>query len=360
MTIEVWYGLVLVAAAVAAVPLVLGAERIGRARGIVDVPRGGELQARPVPRTGGYGLFLAFWIAMLLSFMVVPEGLERLPADNRRLLGLFLGSALLLPVALWDDLRRLGPWPQLAGQVLVAMVPALFGLRIEELATPFGVIPLPDALAGPLAVLWVVGMMNAINLLDTLDGLAAGIAAIGAGVLFLRSAWFDQASIAILPAALAGACCGFLTRNWHPSRVILGSCGSLFLGYVLGGVTVIGGAKIGTAVLVMAVPILDVAWVAYRRLAQGRSPLRGGDAEHLPHRLRQLGLAPSAIAWTLYMVSGAVGLAILLTHGALPTMEKLYFALAVLAVVAIGLVIVTRLGSATRREPQRPAGHADP
>src|SRR4029077_9224776 len=145
-------------------------------------------------------------------------------------------------------------------------------------------------------------MINAINLLDTMDGLAGGVAAIACAVLFARTMWFDQASIAVLPLALGGACLGFLARNWHPSHVILGSSGSLFLGYLLGVTTLVGGAKIGTAFLVLAVPILDVAWVIYRRIASGRSPFRGGDGQHLPHRLRLLGLSDRRIVLSVYSV----------------------------------------------------------
>ena len=325
------------------VGFVVGAERLGRVTGIVDFPRPGEVQERVLPRTGGYGVFLAFWAAIGLSFLVEPSNLERLAADNWRLLGLFVGSLVMLPLAVADDLRRLGPWPQLLGHAVVAAIPVFFGLRIEEVATPFGIVKIPEELAGPLAALWIVGMINAINFIDSMDGLAAGIVAIAAIVLFFRSAWFGQPSIAILPVALAGACLGFLTRNWHPSRVILGSSGALFLGYVLGATTSIGGAKIGTAFLVLAVPILDVAWVVYRRLSQGRSPLHGGDSEHLAHRLKLLGLRDPAIVLSLYTVSAAASMAILLTHSPLPTMGKLYLAAAVVGAVMVGLVIVTRL-----------------
>lgn len=349
MTIEVSYLFIVGVAAASAVLLVLAAERVGVAGGLVDRPRPGEVQQRVLPRTGGYGLFAAFWLAVLLSFALQPDGLVRLPADNWRLLGVLLGSLALLPLALVDDVRRLGPVPQLAGQVVAASIPAFFGLRMEEIATPFGILALPDALAAPLAVLWLVAMMNAINLLDSMDGLAGGVAGIAGGVLFLRTAWFGQASIAVLPLALGGACLGFLTRNWHPARVLLGSSGALFVGYMLGAVTVIGGVKIGTAFLVLAVPVLDVAWVAYRRMAQGRSPLRGGDAEHLPHRLRMLGMSQPAIVLSLYAVCVAIGAAVLAMHTAMPTMEKAYLAgLVVLAVLA-GLVIVARL-TASRPE----------
>jgi UDP-GlcNAc:undecaprenyl-phosphate/decaprenyl-phosphate GlcNAc-1-phosphate transferase len=340
-----------------AVPLVMAAERIGPALGLVDRPRVGEVQQRALPRSGGYGVLVAVWIAIGVSYLVAPAELERLPADNLRLLGVFLGSLALLPLALLDDRRRLGPWPQLAGQIVAATIPVLFGLRMDEVATPLGILTLPDALAGPLAVLWIVAMMNAINLLDTMDGLAGGVAAVASGVLFLRTLWFGQASIAVVPLALGGACLGFLSRNWHPARVILGSSGALFLGYMLGVVTVVGGVKIGTAFLLLATPILDVAWVAYRRVMQGRSPLRGGDAEHLPHRLRLLGMSDRAIVVALYLICGLIGVAVLATHSVLPTAEKAYLAGAVVAGVSATLVFVARLTARqTRSAKAQPEG----
>jgi UDP-GlcNAc:undecaprenyl-phosphate GlcNAc-1-phosphate transferase len=346
VAVEVWFALVFAAAFVAVVPLTIGAERVGAHLGLVDRPRRGEVQQAILPRTGGYAVFIAFWLAILASFLVTPAEEVRLPADNVRLFGVLLGSVALLPLAMVDDVRRLGPVPQIFGQTLAAAIPVAFGLRMDEVATPLGIVTIPDALAGPLAVLWVVAMINAINLLDTMDGLAGGVAGLASGVLFLRSAWFGQASIAVLPAALCGVCLGFLTRNWHPSRIILGSSGALFLGYALGVITVIGGVKIGTAFLVLAVPILDVAWVAYRRLAQGRSPVRGGDAEHLPHRLRILGMSDRSIVLSLYGVCGSIGAAVLLMHSARPTMEKAYLAAVVVTIVVAGLAIVARLSSA--------------
>ncbi len=352
MDLTTWYALTIVAAAAAAIPLVLAAEFAGRAIGMVDRPRVSEQQIQPLPRSGGYGVFLAVWGALALSFLLSPANLERLSADNQRLFGLFLGSLLLLLLAFLDDRYRLGPTPQLIGQIIVVSIPILFGLHIDQLATPFGILPIPPALSIPMTIFWMVAMINAINLLDTLDGLAGGTGAIAAGVLFLRSAWFSQASIAIVPAALAGGCLGFLTRNWHPARVILGSSGSYFLGYMLGGITVIGGAKIGTALLVLAVPILDVAWVMSRRLLQGRSPLRGGDSEHLPHRLRQLGLPPPAVALSMCSASALVGVAVLLTHAPLPTVGKLYLALATLVLVGGGIVAVAKISS-VRAHPDK-------
>ncbi|MPZ15210.1 MAG: hypothetical protein GEU73_12435 [Chloroflexi bacterium] len=346
MSTELWFLLVFLVAAGAAIPLVMISEQAGRSLGLVDRPRRGEVQQHIVPRTGGYGVFLAFWLAILVSFLGMPAELVRLPADNARLVGVLLGSLALLPLAIVDDARRLGPTPQLVGHLVAATIPVLFGVRIDGVATPFGIVPVPEPFDGILAALWIVAMINAINLLDSMDGLAGGIVSVASGVLFLRTLWFGQTSIAVLPLALGGTCLGFLTRNWHPSRVILGSSGALFLGYMLGAVSLLGGAKIGTAALVLAVPILDVAWVAYRRIAQGRSPFRGGDHEHLPHRLRVLGMSDRSIVLSLYAVSVLVGAAALMMHSPVPTVDKMYLAAAVVLGVLATLAVVARVTSA--------------
>jgi len=355
VTVELWYAATFAAAFFLSVPLVLLAERAGVALGFVDHPRPNEVQRRIIPRTGGYAVFLAFWLAILLSFILPLPELERLEADNWRLLGVLLGSLALLPLAFADDSRRLGPAPQFAFQVMAAIIPTFFGLRMEEIATPLGIISVPNALAAPLAVLWIVAMINAINLLDTMDGLAGGVTAITCAVLFTRTMWFDQTSIAVLPLALGAACTGFLTRNWHPSHVILGSSGSLFLGYLLGVITLVGGVKIGTAFLVLAVPILDVAWVIYRRVSTGRSPFHGGDAQHLPHRLRLLGLSDRRIVLSLYAVCGLLGAAVLAMHSVLPTMQKAVLATVVVAAVTATLAIVARLTAAASSQTAPPS-----
>ena len=345
-----WYGAIFVAAGLLALPLVFAAERVGISLGLVDRPREGENQQHEAPRTGGYGVFLAFWIAIVLSFVVSPAGLERLPNDTLRIIGVFLGSVVLLPFAMVDDVRRLGPGPQLLGQVAAATIPVVFGVRMEEIATPFGPLQIPDALAGPLAAFWIVGMINAINLLDGMDGLAAGVAAIASSVLLVRMSWFDQASIAVLPLALAGSCVGFLTRNWHPSKVILGTSGSYLLGYLLGVITLVGGVKIGTAFLVLAVPILDVGWVIYRRVSQRRSPFKGGDSEHLAHRLRMLGLSDRRIVLSVYAVCASIGAAVLAMHSVLPTLGKIYLLGIVSVAVSATIALVGRMATARARQ----------
>ena len=154
------------------------------------------------------GLWLALLVGYLLrdQFLIDPEiGPEWNPADDLRILGLVLGSVCIVPLAVLDDRRRLGPLPQLVGQFLIAAVPVAFGLRVSSIAQPFGdPIELPVWLDIPVSILWFVGMMNAINWVDVMDGLAGGVAFGGALVLFARAYLFTQFSVALFPLALAG------------------------------------------------------------------------------------------------------------------------------------------------------------
>ncbi len=310
---------------------------LGERWGLVDRPRPGELQRVPVPRTGGYGMILAFGGGVLVSLWLIPR-----PADEwPRLLGFGLGMLVLLPVALIDDRHRLGPGPQFLGQLGAALLPVGCGLLIETVSSPWGtLLPLPLGVALPLTLLWIVGLINTMNWLDTMDGLAAGIGAIAAAVLFWRSYTLEQYSIAALALALLAACLGFLPFNLS-ARLFMGTSGSMFLGYGLALLAIIGGAKIATAVMVLGLPLVDAVLVIWQRLLAGRSPWRGGDAAHLPHRLVALGLTPRQIVLGLYAACGVSGVLALL----LPAMVKLYLlgaGVAGLGALAVGLLLRQR------------------
>jgi UDP-GlcNAc:undecaprenyl-phosphate/decaprenyl-phosphate GlcNAc-1-phosphate transferase len=352
---EIWLLGVFAVAVVASFGLTGLAARLGHRLGLLDYPRRGELQAVVVPRAGGYGICAAFVLAALASFFAPSDALVRGADDAQRLLGVLLGLLLLLPLAYADDRARLGPLPQLAGQFAIAAVPVSFGLWIDSIALPFvQVVPLPWWIGVPLTLLWLVAMINTINLVDVMDGLAGGIGALAALTLFVRSYFFGQYTIAVLPLALAGACLGFLPRNWHPARLFMGTSGSMFLGYALGTLSIIGGVKLGTAFVVLGLPMLDVAWVIGRRLSRGRSPLKGGDSEHLPQRLTRLGLSQTRTVLLLYAFCGLFAWLGLAWHSPVSTVAKL------LVMVAMALAVVALLGVVTwlsrRRDAAYPPG----
>ena len=316
------------------------AAEFGRRTGIVDKPRPGEVQSWIVPRTGGYAIFVGFLAAALVGAYLIP----RSEAESWRLIGVMLGAIAILPIAFADDRRRLAPLPQLLGQIAVACVPIGFGVMADSIATPFwGTVYLPLALAIPFTVFWIAGMINTMNLVDVMDGLASGIAAIASIVLLARGVLdFGQYDLAILPAALAGVCIGFLPRNFHPARMFMGTSGSMLLGYMLAVMSIMGGAKVATALLVLGVPVANVAWVIMRRLAAGRSPMAGGDQLLLPQRLYRAGLSQRQVVLTFYTLCAIFGLA----AARFSPMGKLV-AFGVLAVVmaAILFVLARRDGS---------------
>lgn len=359
MNAVAWLALAFGAAWGAAYALSLFAERLGERMGVLDKPRPGELQVRVVPRTGGYAMLGGLWLALLVAYLlrgfwlVDPElGPTWNPDDDLRMVGIVLGTLLIVPLAVLDDRKRLGPGPQLVGQLIVATVPVLFGLRVSSIAHPFGdPIALPLWLDVPISILWFVGMMNAINWVDVMDGLAGGVAFMGALVLFARAYLFTQYSVALFPIALAGVCLGFLGRNRPPATIFMGTSGSLLLGFGLAASGILGGAKVGTAILVLGLPILDAAWVIFRRLTRGARPQKGGDREHLPMKLHDLGLTTRQTVLVLYVVSallGAIGLS-LHTPPEAPSLEKAYALAGMVVVVGACLALVTLAVSRRRR-----------
>jgi len=239
-------------------------------------------------------------------------------------------------VGIYDDKRELSPWPQLLAQFLAAGVAIYSGIVIYEIASPFGgLVTFPTWFAVLFTLFWLLGMMNTVNWLDGLDGLAAGITVIASLIFFAHSNRLGQVSIALLPLALGGCALGFLPYNFHPARVFMGTSGALFLGFALGTLSIIGGAKAATALLVLGIPILDVAWQIVNRLRERRSPL-SGDRGHLHHRLLDMGISHRRVVLFFYLLCASFGgLALLLSPG----LYKLYalFALGVVAVIVLFL-----------------------
>jgi UDP-GlcNAc:undecaprenyl-phosphate GlcNAc-1-phosphate transferase len=316
--------------------------------GLVDKPRPGEMQRRPISRTGGYGIVAAFFLALAVSIPIADRSFDT--NEYSRLTGLALGAAILVPFAAWDDAKRLPPLPQLVAQIVCALVPVLFGVHIARISN----LNVPAVIVVPLSVIWIVGMINALNWLDTMDGLAGGVSLIGAFVLYGASLlqrgpegeFPQQNTIALLGLALAGACAGFLAFNFPPARIFMGTGGSMFLGYALGVISIIGGAKIATAVLVLGLPLLDTALVILQRILGGRSPLQGGDSAHLVHQMHIAGLNVRQIVGIVYTLTALFGmLSLFLVRGG-----KVIGFLVVAAIVG-GLLLLLR-----RRNAQVAAG----
>jgi UDP-GlcNAc:undecaprenyl-phosphate GlcNAc-1-phosphate transferase len=231
------------------------------------------------------------------------------PEDLRRLAAVVAGTLFVFLFGLWDDWRELPAWPQFAAQVAAALIAIAGTVFIERFTNPLTnqlvIIPqmlpfLGWGIVVAVTLFWVMGMMNTVNWLDGLDGLAAGVGFIAAALFAIHSYRLGQAEIALFPTALAGACLGFLPFNFHPARVFMGTAGAMVLGYALATLSILAPARIATALLVMGVPIVDVAWLIINRWRRGESPAHSG-RDHLHHRLLALGLRQRQIVLLYYL-----------------------------------------------------------
>ena len=287
------------------------AARLGRKWGIVDLPGGRRQHTGAVPRTGGYALFVPFLFAAVLAAFLgprvpSPEGID--PNESRRLAGILLGSAFMFAVGVFDDRRELKPRPQLLAQIAAGVIAVASLLFIEQVRDPFTdrLVVLPYALTVLLTLLSVVGMINTVNFLDGLDGLATCVTSVVALVLFVHMYRSGQYSVSLLPLALLGATLGFLPYNWYPARVFMGSTGSFFLGYALATVSVAGGPRLATMLLLLLVPIVDVGWLILLRTRRAGTFVHG-DRRHLHFRLVDLGFSQRQVVLAYAGFSAAFG-----------------------------------------------------
>jgi UDP-GlcNAc:undecaprenyl-phosphate GlcNAc-1-phosphate transferase len=249
----------------------------------------------PVPRLGGIGLFLGLLVPSL-AFLHVGH-------ETR---GLLLGATIALMVGIIDDFRGLPWYAKLGGQVAAASVPVFFGIWVDRFTLPFvGIHTLPSSAGIPLTILWIVAIMNMVNFLDGLDGLAAGVCAISGGTFCLIALSLGRPEPAILAAIVLGACLGFLRHNFYPARIFMGDSGALLLGFTLGALAIQGLLKTAAVatllfpLLVLAVPILDTSFVVAKRLKYGE-PVHKADRYHLHHRFLNIGYSQKRAALTMW------------------------------------------------------------
>ncbi len=304
--------------------------------GWLDKPAARRVHTKAVPRLGGVAIFLAFVIASL--FFYTPGLNLNAHANELTIYWLLIAAgALLVVVHAYDDILGLGPWPKLLAQTIAVIIilgpwidGTFHGILLFTFNNPFGVehfnpnlpwyreptlflvVHNSDiALAAIPAILftwfWTVGMMNTVNLIDGLDGLATGVVGITGLFITIISFILGQQSIAVLSAIFTGAVFGFLPHNWNPAKIFMGDSGSMFLGLALAVLSIIGGAKLALALMVLGVPILDVAVVMINRVRRGQSPLHY-DKTHLHYRMMATGLSVKQICLLFYGLTLMFGL----------------------------------------------------
>lgn len=269
-----------------------------------------------MPTLGGIPIFIAFGTGALLSLWFFPPSGE----DSKLLTGVLVGLVVVFIGGLLDDFFDLSWWAQYAVQAVATLIAVRYDVIFEAFTNPISSNlvnldeTLPLFIVPLLTLIWISGMMNTVNWLDGLDGLAAGVGTIAALLFAWHSYNLEQFSVATFPLALAGALLGFLIFNFSPAKIFLGSAGAYLIGFSLATLSLITPAKIATALLVMAIPILDVAWQIFDRIRRGQSPFRG-DRGHLHFRLSDGGLPTHTIVLGYYAASAVFGLIAIFAPG---------------------------------------------
>ena len=306
-TPEVLYGFGLALLIVLVLTPAVG--EMARRLGAVDTPEGRRLNLMPIPRLGGIALFLAILIPGLALLEI-----------SREVRGLMLGAAIATLIGAVDDFRGLTWWGKLVGQTAAAAIPTTFGIWIDRFTFPFlGIHELSAWVGVPATVIWVVALMNMVNFLDGLDGLAAGVCAIAGSTFAIIALSLDKPTAAVFSAIVAGACFGFLRHNFYPARIFMGDSGALLLGFSLATIAIQGVLKTASTVVLffplfmLAIPLLDTTFVIARRLKHGQK-LYVADQAHLHFRFLRRGFTQKRVALTMYAWCATLAAAALATR----------------------------------------------
>lgn len=336
------YVLAFVIAAGVALLVTPGVIFLAKKTGAMDAPDARKVHKRPVPRIGGLGIYLAFLASMLVVLSYVPIDQE----VSFELEGLMVGGTLIVALGLVDDYTNLPAKVKLVGQIVAAAVLVIgFDVRIDFITDPFGDYLFLEWLAIPATLFWIVGLTNTVNLIDGLDGLAAGVATIASVTIFLVALQQGIMFVAVFTAAIAGAALGFLYYNFNPARIFMGDSGSMFLGYMLAGISVIGAVKSAATIalivpiLALGLPILDTTFAIVRRY-RGGVPIFKPDKGHLHHRLLDLGFTQRQAVLLMYVISALLGLSAV----ALTEVSGQFAILIVCVVVAVVLLGAKKIG----------------
>ncbi|MEI7556353.1 MraY family glycosyltransferase [Candidatus Chlorohelix sp.] len=351
------------------------------ARGWVVPPSPRRVHTNPTPRIGGLAIYLSFVFATLagitISFLLIATGLFKgqfwLGDDLWRIILLLLGSVPIALISAIDDIRELSPLPRLLSHFLgaaIIVVPQVIyptgrpGVLIDIINSPFGgIIRLGDIplLALIITLVWIVGMMNTINWIDGLDGLSGGIVLIAAIMLFLENllggrtaehGYQWQFTSALIAVVLAASVAGFLPFNWHPASIFMGDSGAMFLGFALGVLSIIDGAKLATVLLVVGLPVMDAIWVVLYRLYNRRNAGKA-DKSHIHHRLLEMGYSQRQIVLFFYALTIIFGLV-----GIMPITQEPWIKFLALVVLVI-LLLPIILYSVYYRPRNRKSNHQE-
>lgn len=281
-------------------------KRIAQKIGAIDVPDARRVHKHPIPRMGGLAIFYGFLVG-ILCFAGVDTQLK----------GILIGSLVIVALGIVDDVKQLGAKIKFVIQILVACIVVMHGVVIEFLSVPTFLAPGGYLELGylsiPITILWIVGVTNAVNLIDGLDGLAVGVSSIATFSLFFIAILSGEMQVALLTAALAGGCMGFLPYNFNPAKIFMGDTGSTFLGYMLSVICIQGLFKGYVVIsfivpfLILGLPLFDTAFAIVRRI-WNKKPIMAPDRGHLHHKLMDMGFSQKQTVAILYIVTSILAL----------------------------------------------------
>ena len=338
--------------------------RLAKKTGAVDIPADRRVNKKPMPRLGGLAVIAGFLISAI--YLIISMFIEKkidFTQDGiiTKLIGFFIGLVILGITCFVDDVKGIKPIVKLVGQILAAIAVVKSGLLIDNFTIPFkeNNLVLNEVFSYILTIGWIVGITNAINLIDGLDGLSSGITLIACISLLIIFSLNESPLIAIvLITALAGAIVGFLPYNFNPAKTFIGDVGANFMGFAIAVISILGVAKTYTLIviiapiIVLALPIFDTLWAIVRRIIKTKS-LKGvfkADNGHLHHKLMARGYTQRQSVFILYGVTATLGMVaiILLDSG---IWKAVSFALLVIAIVAIGYKDILHLREEEENEP---------
>ena len=315
--------------------------------GILDHPNERKIHRSAVPRVGGIAIIISFFISIALGYVLLRPQLNE---SATYLAGLCISIVIISITGIWDDLWTLNARKKLVGQITAALILIPFGFVIRSLNLPFvGTIEIGWQIGIPLTIFWVVGIMNTINFIDGLDGLAAGVAVTIATALFIISVINHEVLMAVICVIVAGSAIGFLRYNFHPASIFMGDCGAMFIGLALAAVSIkivfqnpSTIANSFVPVLIFGLPIADTMWAIIRRLRKGESPFHA-DSFHTHHRLIALGFTQKQVAIILYIASlvcVSAGLIIALTNNGALAVSLFAF---ILVAILISIIVLNHI-----------------
>ena len=312
--------------------------------GLVDIPTVRKVHSKPIPRVGGVAIYISFYCAFIPLIFYRTRILELL-IHEQRMIYLAAGAGVVFGLGLWDDARSIRPELKLGIQIVAALIAYLGGVRIVAVGLPGMPLWILGWLSLPFTLLWILLVTNGINLIDGLDGLAAGVSVFVCIVLLILCVLSEQLLVAVVLAGLSGAILGFLRYNFNPASIFLGDSGSYFLGYLLATLSILGSVKSQAAatllipVIALGLPLVDTVWSAVRRFIFGRRLFRP-DREHIHHMLLKLGYSHRRAVLLLYGITvGMGGISLVMIHA-----RNERAALLLLIVGAVTILGIRKLG----------------